>query len=761
MPSTQSPDFTFLDRLIQGNSGATGPTGPRGPAGTYTGIPCGFSGFVTGPIGATGPRGATGAGMTGPTGPQGPTGERGATGAVVTGPQGATGPTGPTVLADRTRIGAVPTIQGTAPVLMVAQGNQPFWGKLVVCPEQFATPGTVGVGNATADNAAVNAAVAYAVAQGGGFVLLAYGTTYLVDSIECDYAEGVWIGGFGGSNYNFGPTLKFTGSTPKIRFRTSKGCGLRNMKIEVTGLNLTTTDFLTMEHAAVPQDTSNFTVENVAFMGPTDHKLKCWINFKDVINSRVINCAFYRCQYGIDFATDSYAVNILVDEMCIFAFCEQFAIKNPGESCTVRKACFEPRSDLTIGIVTSDKLSIDFNFLENWIGDVVQPSGALLYLYQPQGAVIQGNHVSTIATGVGTGTCFVEVAGGNGFVANGNRIDTYHGYRFLPGVISTSVSIGPDSFQSGGSYVIGLDEYGSVANASKTLVQSKDANSTDIFYANELRPHFTFGGNATYTGTFTTPNFIVDTAGIRSLYAIYEKRQAVTVVNGPLSNVDINALYPWVQLTGPTAAFSIGGFLQGYSGQRFILENTTGQPMTILSRDPREAIAERQIVTPNNVPMTDNGYGVVLFQWYEGVGFYPRPLFGFAPTVDGSLTTYGSVMTMLATPGPTGPGRFLGPTGVSGIALASYGAKKFERVLYAPTPSCVIFAPTGPSSGDQFGVKNVTQQGSAVIVSGNGKVLELPTAGYQLGNTGTIQGVGAACTWEFQGTGWNVVSLKQ
>ena len=98
-----SPDFTFLDRLIQGSVGTTGPRGPQGLPGLYTGIPTGLSGYVTGPMGPTGPtgpRGATGPfglqGVTGPTGPQGVTGPTGPQG--VTGPRGLTGPFGMTGL---------------------------------------------------------------------------------------------------------------------------------------------------------------------------------------------------------------------------------------------------------------------------------------------------------------------------------------------------------------------------------------------------------------------------------------------------------------------------------------------------------------------------------------------------------------------------------------------------------------------------------------------------------------------------------------
>lgn len=118
MSITGSPDFTFLDRLVQGQIGATGPTGPQGPPG---------SGVFTGSTGATGPRGATGAqgaagspGVTGLAGATGATGPVGATGAGVTGPRGNTGPIGSQ---------GSPGVTGATGLVRpgVAIAQQPFW----------------------------------------------------------------------------------------------------------------------------------------------------------------------------------------------------------------------------------------------------------------------------------------------------------------------------------------------------------------------------------------------------------------------------------------------------------------------------------------------------------------------------------------------------------------------------------------------------------------------------------------------------------
>lgn len=58
----------------------------------------------------------------------------------------------------------------------------------------------------------------------------------------------------------------------------------------------------------------------------------------------------------------------------------------------------------------------------------------------------------------------------------------------------------------------------------------------------------------------------------------------VTLSNGQNDNVDV-ADARYVQITGPTAAFSISGFVGGVDGRPLLVENASGQAMTILHQN--------------------------------------------------------------------------------------------------------------------------------------------------------------------------------
>ncbi len=207
--ATAAPDFTFLDRLIQGQVGATGPVGPAGPAGTYTGIPCGFSGFVTGPpgrtgatgpqgaqgspgmTGATGPRGFTGiAGTTGPTGPRGNTGAQGpaGTGLGVTGPAGAAGATGS--IGPTGQRGASGTPGGAGPVTPNSSASLvgAFVHTLVAQVYSLADQSVVFIGSRTVGRArsgggllVKESSAAFSRASGGNATLL---SSFVVDGVN-------------------------------------------------------------------------------------------------------------------------------------------------------------------------------------------------------------------------------------------------------------------------------------------------------------------------------------------------------------------------------------------------------------------------------------------------------------------------------------------------------------------------------------------------------------------------------------------------
>ncbi len=65
-------------------------------------------------------------------------------------------------------------------------------------------------------------------------------------------------------------------------------------------------------------------------------------------------------------------------------------------------------------------------------------------------------------------------------------------------------------------------------------------------------------------------------------------------MNGLNSNIALTN-FSWVRLTGPTAAFSIGGFTNGQDGRRLTVMNTVWQAMTIVDQDAGSTAANRII----------------------------------------------------------------------------------------------------------------------------------------------------------------------
>jgi hypothetical protein len=125
----------------------------------------------------------------------------------------------------------------------------------------------------------------------------------------------------------------------------------------------------------------------------------------------------------------------------------------------------------------------------------------------------------------------------------------------------------------------------------------------------------------------------------------------------------------------------------------------------------------------------------------------------------------------LGVTGPTGPIGPIGPVArfkypAIGTIIGSYMASTFERVTYYPTTAgsgvasgFYIVAPTGPSSGDQWGVKNVSNEATySVVISANDSNSIEDPAQFALSPTFLLKGQGVAVTWEFDGIkNWFVV----
>ena len=92
---------------------------------------------------------------------------------------------------------------------------------------------------------------------------------------------------------------------------------------------------------------------------------------------------------------------------------------------------------------------------------------------------------------------------------------------------------------------------------------------------------------------------------------------AVTVANGLNSNIAMPGNSS-VRLTGPTLAFSVGGFTGGVDGQVLRLYNTVAQTMTIVNADASSTVANRiKTLTGANVVLRAAATSFAIFE-YDG-----------------------------------------------------------------------------------------------------------------------------------------------
>lgn len=89
----------------------------------------------------------------------------------------------------------------------------------------------------------------------------------------------------------------------------------------------------------------------------------------------------------------------------------------------------------------------------------------------------------------------------------------------------------------------------------------------------------------------------------------------LTLANGLNSDITLGNR-SFVRITGPTGAFSIGGFTGGSDGQLLIVYNTTTQNMTIVNGDAGSTAANR-FVTMSGGDVTGSGASVAMF-FYSG-----------------------------------------------------------------------------------------------------------------------------------------------
>jgi hypothetical protein len=84
-----------------------------------------------------------------------------------------------------------------------------------------------------------------------------------------------------------------------------------------------------------------------------------------------------------------------------------------------------------------------------------------------------------------------------------------------------------------------------------------------------------------------------------------------TLANGANSNLELPNVARWLRITGPSGAFSVSGFADGYEGKRLILFNPTAFSMTI-TNDATSTAANR-ILTLSGADLTLVGQSLAAF----------------------------------------------------------------------------------------------------------------------------------------------------
>lgn len=85
----------------------------------------------------------------------------------------------------------------------------------------------------------------------------------------------------------------------------------------------------------------------------------------------------------------------------------------------------------------------------------------------------------------------------------------------------------------------------------------------------------------------STPKTALDVDG-----AVCTRHKDKALVNGLNSDIALSNT-SWLRITGPTGAFSVGGFTLGVDGRRLTIFNTVAQQMTIVNNDGSSAAANR------------------------------------------------------------------------------------------------------------------------------------------------------------------------
>ena len=125
------------------------------------------------------------------------------------------------------------------------------------------------------------------------------------------------------------------------------------------------------------------------------------------------------------------------------------------------------------------------------------------------------------------------------------------------------------------------------------------------------------------TGTFTnTTQWNPTIYGNTTFYSDlrFTRYDLTSLANGNNAGVPIGDTNVYVKISsGPTAAFSIAGITNGANGRFLILENATGQAMTLLHQSGVDATPANRIVIPSSTDIASSGNAIATFIYDSNV----------------------------------------------------------------------------------------------------------------------------------------------
>jgi hypothetical protein len=276
----------------------------------------------------------------------------------------------------------------------------------------------------TDDYAAIQAAITatQATSRKGGVIRLPAGTYICGTFLDFRGAENVIFEGVGGRTAGAGAAtiLKYTGPDAAnfVDLRSTIGCGIRDMQIIHSG-NFTgrVVDFRNALGAGLlALATAYAFVENCYIGGNTSYKTAIGIDVDNSTRISIQDVAFYQlsiCIRGRSLTTFSNIVSI---ERCGFNQYSTMAIRNPGQSWSVRDCTFEGTS----GVATAASMDHDAGIYAEallvegcWTGDSV---GGTQFVVSGYGINFRSNWL-----GATSGTAIAVDEFATGLNVQGNR----------------------------------------------------------------------------------------------------------------------------------------------------------------------------------------------------------------------------------------------------------------------------------------------------------------------------------------------------